>query len=166
MKSVKQNVYVRIDLEHYEATGEIVPISGVMTEDMIIRRIGKAPKGGFEIVRIPLECEAWRRVAGERGKVIAFLIENRNIQNEVRMTTKEVSSRTGVSIRTVGRIIDELEEAELAVQGVRSIILNPNWIHKGDNFREAAIYSEFDRTMRYYEKGKYKMVLTDDKNNS
>lgn len=161
-KKMSQNAYIRIDMEKYQTTGEIVPLSGLLTEDMIVNKIGRAPKGGFEIVRVPKECEAWECVAGERGKVIAFLIENRNINNELRMTTREISEKTGVSARTIGRILDSLEEAELAVQGVRSVIINPNWIHKGDNFREAAMYAEFDRTMQYYGKGKYKDGLDAD----
>lgn len=160
-REMKQRVYVRVDMEKYMTTGEIVPVSELLTEDMIIKTIGRAPKGDFEIVRVPKECEAWKCVAGERGKVIAFLIENRNINNELRMTTREISEKTGVSARTIGRILDDLEEVELAVQGVRSVIINPNWIHKGDNFREAAMYAEFDRTMQYYSKGKYKKTSAD-----
>lgn len=157
----KQNAYIRVDMEKYQMTGEIVPLSGILTEDMIAENMGKAPKGGFEIVRIPLECEAWRCTAGERGRVVAFLIENRNINNELRMTTKNIAENTGVSTRTVGRILDDLEEAELAVQGVRSIMINPNWIHKGNNFREAVMYTEFDHTMQFYKKGKYKEFSVD-----
>lgn len=96
-----------------------------------------------------------------RGRVIAFLIENRNINNELRMTTREISDKTGVSARTIGRILDDLEEAELVVQGIRSIMINPYWIYSGDGRDVVDIYKEFDRTMQYYRKGKYKKTSPD-----
>lgn len=112
--------------------------------------------GGFKSMRTEHEGKAWRTIGGVRGRVIAFLIENRNINNELRMTTREISEKTRVSARTIGRIIDDLEDAELMVQGTRSIMINPYWIYDGDGRDVADIYKEFDRTMQYYGKGKYK----------
>lgn len=121
--------------------------------------------GDFKDMRTKYEGKAWRMIGGARGRVIAFLIENRNINNELRMTTKEISEKTGVSARTIGRILDDLEDAELVVQGIRSIMINPYWIYGGNGRDVVDIYKEFDRTMQYYGKGKYKdAVIVDDLN--
>lgn len=117
--------------------------------------------GDFKDMRTKYEGKAWRMIGGVRGRVIAFLIENRNINNELRMTTREISDKTGVSARTIGRILDDLEEAELVVQGIRSIMINPYWIYSGDGRDVVDIYKEFDRTMQYYRKGKYKKTSPD-----
>lgn len=117
--------------------------------------------GNFNDIRTKYEGKAWRMIGGVRGRVIAFLIENRNINNELRMTTREISEKTGVSARTIGRILDDLEEAELVVQGIRSIMINPYWIYGGNGQDVVDIYKEFDRTMQYYGKGKYKEASTD-----
>lgn len=169
-KKIFKKMYVEINSEKFEKTGEIEVIGGPITGiEGIASANENAYRSHFEITRTAYEAKAWKAIAGERGKVIGFLLENRNMQNEIRLTTKEVSEQADVSGRTVGRVIDALEQNELAVQGNRSIMLNPHWVHKGDNFREMAIFAEFERMLRYYEKGRYgqnKNSLPDEENDA
>lgn len=151
-----QPIYFRIDSTAWLKDGEVLPVGEPLTAEMIIGRTGKAPKGGFDIVRVPFLNTALNRVCREQGKVLAYLFANRDYENIVNRTNEQISKETGVSRSTIVRMIDALEDEGLLVQTRGKIYVNPQMIHRGDNIRESVMYKEYDCIMQDHRKGKYK----------
>lgn len=156
-----QPIYFRIDSMAWLTNGELVPVGEPLTAEMIMGKTGKAPKGGFDIVRVPFLNTALERVCREQGKVLAYLFANRNFENIVDKTNAQISQATGVSRSTIVRMIDALEDEGLLVQTRGKIYINPRMIHRGDNVRESVMYTEFENIMKFCKKGEYKETSTD-----
>ncbi len=150
-----QPIYFRADSVAWFRDGEIVPVSEPLTLEMIQGQTGRAPKGGFDIVRVPLLNAALERVCREQGRVLAYLFAHRTFENTVDVTNAQISAGTGVSTSTIVRMIDALEDENLLVQVRRKIYVNPRMIHKGDNNMEANMFRTFDDAARENGKGNY-----------
>ncbi len=152
-----QPLYMQIDSKSWFRFGEIVPVNGEpLTLDMIQGRTGNAPKGGFEIVRVPYLNAALTKVCKEQGKLLAYLFQTKSYErNTVDKTNAEICAATGVSRSTIVRMIDALEEENLLIQLRRKIYVNPRMIHKGDYNMETAMFKEFDDIAREFKKGDY-----------
>lgn len=151
-----QPIYIRIDNRAWHINGEIVPTGYPMTVDQIVGQSGRAPKGGFDIVRVPLLNEALIKLCKAPGRVLGYLLGHRTYEtNSVGISTKELAERAGVSVSTVVRLIDEMEESGVAVQSRRQIWVNPQMIHRGTTLMEQKMYKRFDELMQEKGCGKY-----------
>lgn len=150
-----QEGYVKVDMKHYKLTGEVVYIGEVLTADEVLGITGQAPKGGFEIIRMPFMARMLEAVCGERGKLLAYLLENKDDSNRLDKTTDMVAKEAGVGKSTVRRVIDIMEKYGLLVQTKGVIYINPSLSHKGNNKREGYLFKSFDSVARAYQKGEY-----------
>lgn len=150
-----QEGYVKIDMKRYKLSGEIVPTSGVLTSDEVTGITGRAPKGGFEIVRMPFVERMLKEVCEKRGKVLAYLLTNKDEENRVDATTASIAADTSVGISTVRKVIDIMEKYGLAVQTTGTIFINPSLSHKGNYKREGKLFDRFDSMAKKYKKGTY-----------
>lgn len=162
-----EELYVKIDSKRLLKDGEIVITSEPLTADVIIGRTGKGPKGGFDILRIKPFCDMLKRSGNSFCKVMALLLESKNLENFAELSTIEIARKTGLSKCTVMKVIDKMEEASFAVQGYKKIMINPHAIHKGNSIREGYLFSKFDEMMRESRKGEYaKEYSADEENNA
>lgn len=62
---------------------------------------------------------------GAKYKVLEFFIDNMNNDNQLIMTIKEISEKSGISRKTVGETLQILEDNNLIVRKVGCFMLNP-----------------------------------------
>lgn len=150
-----QEGYVKIDMKTYKLTGAIEHTSGVLTADEILGITGQAPKGGFEIVRIPFVERMLNEVCGKRGKVLSYFLNSKDEENRIDATTDIIVKETGVGKSTVREVIDIMERSGLLVQTTGTIFVNPSLAHKGNYKREGHLFKRFDSMASRYKKGVY-----------
>lgn len=151
-----QPIYFRADNKAWYYNHEIVPISQPLTLEQIQGFTGRAPKGGFDIVRVPYLSKAVAEACKGQGRILAYLFEHRIFEtNYVDITSRGLAERTDTSLSTVGRLIDKLEGEGLLVQHNRRIWVNPRLIHKGDSNREDTMFDAYDKIMQEAKKGDY-----------
>lgn len=140
-----QPIYFQAENRPWYMYGEIVPKGSPLTLDQILGMSRMPPKGGFDIVRVPYLAAALEKTCKVPGRVLAYLLSNRiHETNYVHITTKELSEATGVSVSTIVRLIDALEDAGLAVQIHGSIWINPQMIHRGGYDREKVLLKKYN----------------------
>lgn len=144
-KNQYQPLYFQAENKPWYLYGEIVPKGMPLTLDQILGMSRMPPKGGFDIVRVPYLAAALEKTCKVPGRVLAYLLSNRiHETNYVHITTKELAAATGVSVSTIVRLIDQLEEAGLAIQIHGSIWLNPQMIHRGGYDREKVLLKKYN----------------------
>lgn len=141
--------YVEIDSEVYADFGEIVMIGKPVTRDDIVATlIDKAPNTGFHIFRDEIMCRALRAV-GVKGKIVAYLIQNKSETNILRTTIKEIATEEDVSVQAVSDCLKMLEKIGIiSVKSngyVKDIFINPGLSHRGTRYRERVLMNEFEK---------------------
>lgn len=104
------------------------------------------PKGSFSIHRPDWLCKFVGAVGGQRGKVAAFLIKEKDARNRVLATNRQISAQTGVALATVNSTLQKLRKAGCIKSRTAAIMLNPGISRWGNRQREAyllKLYADF-----------------------
>ena len=84
-------------------------------------------------------------LGGQKFKVVEFIINNMNSDNQVLMTAKELSDKSGISLSTVKRTIKLLEENNLLVRKIGVIMLNPKLFNNKKNYQEQYMLVKYNQ---------------------
>ena len=84
-------------------------------------------------------------LGGQKFKVVEFIINNMNSDNQVLMTIKELSDKSGISLSTVKRTIKLLEENNLLVRKIGVIMLNPKLFNNKKNYQEQYMLVKYNQ---------------------
>lgn len=150
-----EDLYVQIDSKKYYENGEIVVISEAINADMINGNAGKAPKGGFEILRPKPFCDMLDESEVPFCRVLSLFVGRKNSENCVDWSLQQITDETKLAKSTVRNAIKKMERSKFVVQGIRKVMVNPYILHKGDNKRESYLFANYDKLAREYKKGDY-----------
>lgn len=84
-------------------------------------------------------------LGGQKFKVVEFIINNMNSDNQVLMTIKELSDKSEISLSTVKRTIKLLEENNLLVRKTGVIMLNPKLFNNKKNYQEQYMLVKYNQ---------------------
>ena len=127
-----------------EKTGEII------TTEQVIKKVDRKD---FEITYLAYFMDLFDQLGGQKYKVFKYIIENKNSENQLIITTRELAEKTKTSLPTVSATLKLLRESGLIAQRTGAIMLCPKIAHKGDGVREKYLlmkFSEFDEGLLLY----------------
>lgn len=138
MMSKNNTLYRGTDRWINEKTGEVI------TTEQVIKKVDRKD---FEITYLSYFMDLFDQLGGQKYKVFKYIIENKNSENQLIITTRELAEKTKTSLPTVSATLKLLRESGLIAQRTGAIMLYPKIAHKGDGFREKYLlmkFSEFD----------------------
>ncbi|MGL4741917.1 MAG: replication/maintenance protein RepL [Sarcina sp.] len=136
MNTIPNNtLYENTDVWINQRTGEIIEADKV---------IKKVPRTGFEITYLSYFIDLFEKLGGQKYKVFKYIIENKNTDNQVIITTTDLAKKTKVSRQTVSDTLKILTDATLISRRVGVIMLNPKLVHRGDKNKEAYLLTKFE----------------------
>lgn len=135
-----RETYLRVDRDAL-ACGEIRVIGEPIEAEEIIKKV---PRNGFEITYLAYFVDLFDKLGGKKYIVFKYIIENKNSDNQLIITNRELSAKTGVSLKTVSDTLKILKEANLISVRTGSIMLLPKLAHRGSDKREAYLMQKFE----------------------
>jgi len=136
-----QKAYVEIDIEKYKKTGEVTITSAPIVADEVTTKVHSP---GFEITYLAYFLELFDKLGGAKYKVFKYIIENKEYNNTLIITVRELVEKTGTSIRTVNETLKLLREQGLIKTRTGSIMLLPKLSHRGSGRKEAYLMRKFE----------------------
>lgn len=116
-------------------TGETIQADKIVT---------KVERSGFEITYLLYIFNLFNELGGQKYKVVEYILKNKNAENTVIITQRELSKKTKVSINTVTETIKILKEAELIQTRPGVIMIHPKIAHKGSSNKERHLLQKFE----------------------
>lgn len=140
--------YQEVDYEEFQRSGNIVHKEGIVSDECIAKgMIGGAPNTGFQIVRTEMLIRAFSLFGG-KGRVLAYLIQEKDKENLLRTSIKEISDFTKASIQTVTDALKLFwNNGLISVQtsgSFRYIFVNPGIGHFGNRIREKSLMNNME----------------------
>lgn len=135
-----KQMWVRIDPVALSQTGEVVLISDPVVTDASTTRIDRA---GFEITYIAYLLDIFDQLGGQRYKVLQYIIKNKNSDNMLVISQRELAAKCGVSTQTVYECLRLLKEKGLIATRTGAIMLLPKIAHRGSAAREQYLMHRF-----------------------
>ena len=111
-----------------------------ITAQTIIKRIDRK---GFEITYLAYVFELFELLGNRKMQVFKTILENKNIDNQLMITVRELAERSKVSLRTVHQTLTTLEEKGLIKRRTGGIMVIPKLAHKGNGQREKNLMLKF-----------------------
>lgn len=136
-----QEAYARIDTELLAETGEIKIIGEPILADEVITTVKRS---GFEITYLAYFCDLFEQLGGRKYQVFKYIIENKNHDNQLIITNRELAEKTGTSTKTVSETLKLLRKKNLISTRVGSIMLLPKIAHRGNDRKEAYLMRKFE----------------------
>ena len=93
--------------------------------DMISKSYDLMDKKGWRRVVIGDLLSVLDQIGNKKIKVLEFLIDNMNSNNEINFTQREIQQKTGISLQTINETIKALTEANIIKKHKRIYVLNP-----------------------------------------
>lgn len=117
-------------------TGEIIEVDETL-KDISNNRYG------FEITYISYLVDLFDKLGGQKYKVFKYIIQNKNMYNQLIITHRELAKKCNVGINTVTDTIKLLKDANLIETRTGAIMLNPKIAHKGKFEKERYLLQKF-----------------------
>lgn len=109
----------------YVGSKELVdPVTGEMIPCALIEQNTQGRRNFF-ITYMYNIMKLFDVFGGKKYKVLEFIIDHMNSDNQLIMTTKELSEKSGISRKTVIETLKLLEENNLVVRKTGVVMLNP-----------------------------------------
>lgn len=134
-KKESTTIYQDRDIWVNQRTGEIIEA------DQVIKKV---PRNGFEITYLAYFIELFDQLGGKKYKVFKYIIENKNVENQLIITNRELAKKTNTSKQTVTDTLKLLKNANLIEQRTGAIMLNPKLAHRGNDKKEAFLLARFE----------------------
>jgi Firmicute plasmid replication protein (RepL) len=116
-------------------TGEIIPAQ------VVSKTAGDA---GFHKIWLHEILELVDEVGNAKMRVLMWLLSKADAQNVILATHTEIAAETGVSAKTVARLMASLRAANVIIEKRRSMWrLNPKVIFKGDHDKRMAVLVKY-----------------------
>lgn len=136
-----REAYVKIDSEVLHSSGEIKIIGEPIEAEQIVKKV---PRNGFEITYLAYFCDLFDKLGGKKYLVFKYILNNKNADNQLIITNRELAKKCEVGINTVTETLKLLKEAGLIQTRVGSIMLMPKLSHKGNDRKEAYLMQKFE----------------------
>ena len=132
----KQNdtIYNGRDVWVNQRTGEIIEA------DQVIKKV---PRNGFEITYLSYFIDLFDKLGGKKYVVFKYILSNKNSENALIITNRELAKVCNVGINTVTDTLKLLKEAGLITQKTGAIMLHPKLAHKGKKDKELYLLQKF-----------------------
>lgn len=134
-KKESSTIYQDRDVWVNQRTGEVIEA------DQVIKKV---PRNGFEITYLAYFIDLFDQLGGKKYKVFKYIIENKNSDNQLIITTRELVAKTNTSKQTVNDTLKLLKNANLIEQRTGAIMLNPKLAHRGSDKKEAFLLTRFE----------------------
>lgn len=164
-KNENEPLYFKIDGWKYHHTGEWDVLAGPMTEMEFLKQAGKAPKGNFSITREKNLIESIRCLKSKTGILFAYLLDNRDTNNQLLYKPKKISMNTGISERGVIENLKYFEQHEIIARDDETIMVHPGIVHRGNRLRENHLLDVFNDMKKAWRDGTTKKEETEKKEN-
>lgn len=158
-KELNKALYVRIDSKKFKKTGEIVVTGYPMDAEQIASVTGIAPKGNYEMVMSERRLHLLETFFGARGKVVAYLLRKRDNNNIFFGTNADIMKGANVSHGAMQMALKELEELGYIVNGMLSVMVDPEYGTKGSRSRMAYLKKKFEEMASNKKKSGREKVL-------
>lgn len=119
--------------------GAPIPDSIVEVDEVLT----KTDRNGFEITYLTYLFDLFDKLGGKKYTVLKYIMSNKNADNQLIITTKELALKTGVSKVTVIEALKLLKEANLIETRTGAIMLNPKLSHRGSFEKEKYLLHKF-----------------------
>jgi DNA-binding Lrp family transcriptional regulator len=139
-KPIESKTYIEIDTKTLHETGELIPIGDPITAPTITTKV---PRGKFEIIYTAHLFNILAKLGNRKIQVLNYLLDQRDANNTINATNVEIASAVNVSRPTVIETIKVLTEAGLVKRKGTVLMLNPNFVVKGNQIREAYLMQRF-----------------------
>lgn len=136
-----REAYVRIDSKALNETGEIKIIGEPIEADEVVKKV---QRNGFEITYLAYFCDLFDKLGGKKYVVFKYIIENKNSENQLIITNRELATKCNVGINTVTETLKLLKTANLISVRTGAIMLLPKLAHRGSDRKEAYLMQKFE----------------------
>lgn len=116
--------------------------TGEVIDAQVVTKV--AGDAGFHKIWLAEILDLVEEVGNAKMRVLMWLLEHADNQNQVWATWQEISEATQVSRRTVAALMSALRDANVITEVRRSVWrLNPSVIFKGDHNKRMAVLVKF-----------------------
>lgn len=106
----------------------------------IVKRLDRK---GFEITYLAYLFELFDILGNKKMQVFRYILENKNYDNQLMITTRELAEKAKVTYLTAQRTLVLLEERGLIKRRTGGLMIIPKIAHKGDTNREKNLMIKF-----------------------
>lgn len=117
------------------------PIEGSITE--VDEVLTKTDRNGFEITYLTYLFDLFDKLGGRKYVVLKYIMANKNADNQLIITNRELAKKCNVGINTVSDTLKLLREANLIETRTGAIMLNPKISHRGSYEKEKYLLHKF-----------------------
>lgn len=136
-----REAYVKIDARALHETGEVKIIGEPIEAEQVVKKV---PRNGFEITYLAYFCDLFDKLGGKKYIVFKYIIENKNSENQLIITSRELAEKCNVGINTVTDTLKLLKTANLISTRTGAIMLLPKLAHRGSDKKEAYLMQKFE----------------------
>lgn len=122
-------------------TGELQIIGDTFEADQVVKKVERQ---GFEITYLTYFFDLFDKLGGQKYKVVKYIIEHKNHENQLIITNRELANKCGVGINTVTETLKLLRSAGLVQTRTGSIMLIPKLAHRGSSKKELYLMQKFE----------------------
>lgn len=116
-------------------TGEIIETNDV------VKRVGRS---GFSITYLSALINLMDKLGNKKMQVVKYILDKMDKStNTLIITTPELATKSGVSRPVVSETLKILEEGNLIVRRVGSIMVHSDLVHRGSEQKEKLLLTRF-----------------------
>ncbi len=130
----KRTLYRGQDIWENRRTGEVITADQVVT---------KTERQGFEITYLMYFFDLFNELGGQKYKVVKYILQNKNSENQLIITQRELAKKCKVGINTVTETVKILKDAGLIETRTGAIMINPKLAHRGGSGTEKYLLHKF-----------------------
>lgn len=136
-----KEAYVKIDAKALHETGEIKIVGEPIEAEQVVKKV---PRNGFEITYLAYFCDLFDKLGGKKYAVFKYIISNKNGDNQLIITNRELAKKCNVGINTVTDTLKLLKKAGLISTRTGAIMLFPKLSMRGSDRKEAYLLQKFE----------------------
>lgn len=106
-------------------------------------KVVECERDNFDIVYIMNFCDLFDVIGGKKYQILKYLLKNRNSENQIIITNRELAEAADVSIYTVTQTLNVLKKCGVITTKTGVIRINPKVIFHGGAKKENWIFTKF-----------------------
>lgn len=87
--------------------------------------------------------DLFNELGGQKYKVVKYILQNKNSENQLIITQRELAKKCKVGINTVTETVKILKDAGLIETRTGAIMINPKLAHRGGSGTEKYLLHKF-----------------------
>jgi len=101
-------------------------------------------RDNFEILYLSYMCDLFDKLGGKKYQVLKYILENKDYNNVVLTSTRELSIKCGVSKQTVTETLKILKNLGIITTRLGAIMLNAKFMNRGSIGKENYLIHKFE----------------------